>query len=105
MFTNFFKYVFVLRKYAGILAIQSSNVQVSSFVCLESSLAPKKKKITVKTKYPFWGMLYTCVGCETKTGVVRILVIFQHRRMSATSMESSRRDLSNDMAEHTVGLS
>jgi len=37
---------------------------------------------------------------ETKTGVVRILAIFQHRLCSATSMESSRGDLLNDMAEH-----
>jgi len=30
-----------------------------------------------KNKTPFRGMLYTCFGCETKTGVVRTLVNFQ----------------------------
>jgi len=33
---------------------------------------------TVKTK-PCFGKCYSCCGCETKTGVVRILVIFQDR--------------------------
>ena len=39
---------------------------------------------------------------KVKRGVVRILDFFQHTvgRCSATSMESSRRDLLNDMAEH-----
>ena len=36
---------------------------------------------TVKKKTPFWRMLYTCLGRETKTGLVRILVIFQDRLM------------------------
>ena len=37
----------------------------------------------------------------TKKGVVRILAIFQHGGLcSATSINSSRRDLLNDMAEH-----
>ena len=34
----------------------------------------------VKTKPPF-GECYTCFGCETKTGVARILVIFPDRSM------------------------
>jgi len=36
---------------------------------------------TVKTKHPFWGMLP--VLFDTKTGIVRISVIFQHRPMSS----------------------
>ena len=44
-------------------------------------------------------MLYTCFGYETQTGVGRIIVIFQGRP-TATSLESSRRDLLNDVAEH-----
>jgi len=32
-----------------------------------------------KNKTPFLGMLYTCFGYEMKTGLVRILVIFQDR--------------------------
>jgi len=45
--------------------------------------------------------LGTCFRCETKTGVERSLVIFKHTvdLCSATSMESSPRDLFNDMAE------
>jgi len=38
-------------------------------------------------------------GYETKTGEVRTSVIFNVERSSATSMESSRRDLLNDVAE------
>jgi len=53
---------------------------------------------TVEIKHPFWGML--CFGGETKPGVAHNLVIFNIDLGSATSMESSRRDLSNDMAEH-----
>jgi len=45
------------------------------------------------------GECYTCFGRETKMGVVRISVIFKMDLGSATSMESSRRDLSKDMAE------
>jgi len=48
---------------------------------------------------PCFGECYTSFGYETKTGVVRILVDFQHSPMLTTSMESSRRDLLNDMAE------
>jgi len=38
---------------------------------------------TVKTKPRVWigNAIYTCFGYETKTGVVRILVIFQDRPM------------------------
>ena len=36
------------------------------------------KRSTVKTK-PRFGECYACFGCETKTGVVRILVTFQDR--------------------------
>jgi len=35
-------------------------------------------RCTVKTK-PRFGECYTCFGCQTKTGVVRILVIFQDK--------------------------
>jgi len=35
----------------------------------------RPQSIAVKTKYPFWGMLYLLWN-ETKTGVVRSLVIF-----------------------------
>jgi len=33
------------------------------------------------SKSPFYGECYTCFGCETKTVLVRILVIFQDRPM------------------------
>ena len=36
--------------------------------------------LTVKTKSRF-GERYSCFGCETKTGVVRILVVFHVRLM------------------------
>jgi len=50
---------------------------------------------------PRRGECYTCFGYKTKSGVVCILIIFQCRPMfSHINMESSRRDLWNDMAEH-----
>jgi len=58
-----------------------------------------KNSYTVKTKRPFWGM-HTCFGHETQTGVVRILVIFQHRSMFSHKKKNSRRDLLNDVTEH-----
>ena len=55
----------------------------------------------VRTKPPFWGLLYTCFGCETMTEGVRILQLFFNIGLcSATSIESYRRDLLNDMPEH-----
>jgi len=44
---------------------------------------------TVKTKHPFQGVLYfyTCFGCETKTGVDRILVISQDGPMFSHIIE------------------
>jgi len=56
----------------------------------------KHWSITVKTK-PRFGKCCTCFGCETKTGVVRILVIFQ--LCSAISFKRSRRELFIDVAE------
>jgi len=42
----------------------------------------KKNFLTVKTcTKKSCRRMYTCFGCETKTGIVRILVIFQHRRV------------------------
>ena len=45
---------------------------------------------------------FTCFGCETKTAVICILVIFQHGSTVclATSKKSPCRDLLNDLAEH-----
>jgi len=48
---------------------------------------------------PILGNAITCFGYETKTGAVR-MSSFKKYLCSATSMESSRRDLSNDKAEH-----
>jgi len=42
--------------------------------------------------------------CETKTGVVYILVIFEERHSSAISFKRSRRELSIDVAEHRSTL-
>jgi len=39
-----------------------------------------RDRLTIKTK-PRFGECYTCFGYETKTGVVRILVIFEDRPM------------------------
>jgi len=58
---------------------------------------------TVKIK-PRFGECYTCFGCETETGVVRMLVIFQDRVCSAISFKRSRRELPIDVAEHTSTL-
>ena len=57
------------------------------------------KPYTIQTKAPLC-KCYTCFVYESITGEVRILVIFNTDLCSATSMEISSRDLSNDMAEH-----
>jgi len=44
-------------------------------------------------------MLYLCLGYETKTVVAQFWKFFNIDLCSATSMESSRRDLLNDIAE------
>jgi len=59
---------------------------------------PRFPSDAVKTKSRFWEC-YTCFGCETKTGVVRALVIFQGL-CSAISFERSRRELFIDVAKH-----
>jgi len=59
-------------------------------------------KVTVKTNSRF-GELYTCFGRETKTRMVRILVIFQDRPMFSHIIQRSRRELSIDVAEN-IGL-
>jgi len=41
---------------------------------------------TVKTELPFWEC-FTYFGCKTKTGVARILVIFQDRPMFSHIIE------------------
>ena len=38
-------------------------------------------RLSSKNKPPCFGVRPTCFGHETKTGVVHILVIFQHRPM------------------------
>jgi len=56
-------------------------------------------KIRVKTKHPFWGILYLFWARETKTGQFAFWLLFKIGLCSATSMESSRRHLLNDVAE------
>jgi len=54
----------------------------------------------VKTK-PHFGECYTRFGCETKTGVLNLLVTFQDRPLlSHITFKRSRRELSIDVAEH-----
>ena len=90
------KYYF---KYSG----QQSSVrklELLSFISVHNRRGPQKctvRNITVKTKHP--RECYICFECETKSEVVRILVIFFTDLRSATSIESSRRDLFNDMTE------
>jgi len=55
---------------------------------------------TVETKPRRFGECHTCFGCETKTVVVRIMVIFKIGLCSAISFKRSRRELSIDVAEH-----
>jgi len=68
-----------------------------SYVLLEAtrgvSMHSKHKTAVLGT-----AIYSTCFGYETETGVVRILVKVE--LSSAISMESSCRDLKNDMAEH-----
>jgi len=54
---------------------------------------------TVKTRH-FFEQVLTCFECEIKTGVLRILLIFQDGPHSAISFKWSRRELSIDVAEH-----
>jgi len=58
------------------------------------------KKTTKKQKNTRLRAFYTCVGCETKTGVVRILVIF---KTDLAVLWKSRRDLVVDVAERNAG--
>jgi len=62
----------------------------------------KRNALIVKMKHLFQGVL-TCFGCETKTGVVRTLVIFPNL-CSVTSMESSCGDLPNYMDKHAIEI-
>jgi len=58
-------------------------------------LIPKlflNQKYFSQQKPRFWEC-YTCFGCETKTGVVRILVIFQGRPMFSHNWKLSPRPL------------
>jgi len=50
---------------------------------------------------PRFGECFTCFGCETKTGVVRI---FKIGICSAISFKRSRRELSIDVTEHRSTL-
>jgi len=53
---------------------------------------------------PRIGENYTCFGCKTKTGEVRILGSFQDRNMySALSFKRSEREISIDVSEHRGG--
>jgi len=52
-----------------------------------------------KTQPLFWGMLYLVLGIKLKRGLL-ILVISQCRPM----LESSRRELLNDLPEHRPSL-
>jgi len=63
----------------------------------------KGRGYTVKTK-PRFGECYICFGCETKTGVVRILLIFKIGLCSATSLKRSWWELSIDVVEHRSRL-
>jgi len=58
---------------------------------------------TVKSKHPFWGMPLSL--CETEAGKVCILVFLKIDLCSATSTQSFRRDLLNDVAEHRHNIS
>ena len=71
---------------------QRSLTRLTFLVCDRKNPSQKKTK-------PRFGDCYTCFERETKTGVVRILVIFQDR-CSAISFKKSRRELSIDGAEH-----
>jgi len=57
---------------------------------------PMSKQQKPKPRFREW---YTCFWYEIKTGVVCI-VVFNIDLCSATSIESSRRNILNDMAEH-----
>jgi len=70
----------------------------AGFVTVKRSIN-EARHIHIKNKNPVLGNAIPCFGYKTKTGVVRILVIFKHRPCSVTSVERSRRDLSNDKAE------
>jgi len=75
------KYVhtFSRSEYIGpIMAASLADTTVRASLLFGALMPPLY--FTVKTKHPF-SEYYTCFGCETKTGVVRFLTIFQHRHM------------------------
>jgi len=57
-----------------------------------------------KTKTPFWGMLYTRFGCETKTGTYFGYFSRLAYVCSAIPFKRSRQELSIDVAEHKCTL-
>jgi len=57
----------------------------------------KINKLKINNKKTFGGF-YTCFGCETKTGVVRILVIFQDRPVFSHIIQKG--ELPIDVAEN-----
>jgi len=68
----------------------------------KAALSPQSFTLLIvhsKNNPPFWGMPYLFFGYETEIGVVRILDFFNVDLCSATSVESSRRDLLNDTTE------
>jgi len=71
----------------------------SSLTLLYFSIKPQVSLYSKKQNTCF-REFYTCFWCETKTEVVRILFIFEIDLCSAPSMESSCRELLNDVAKH-----
>ena len=61
-------------------------------------LGKVSKNVREHNKNTCFRECYTCFGCETKTREYVFWLFFKIGLCSATSMESSRRDILNDMA-------
>ena len=87
---------------------RAPNLTPPSLIPLTNSRAMRQHRtkhltyptVTVKTEHPFKGICGTSSGYETKTRVVRILVIFQDRPMFSRINELLSPEPSNDMAQH-----
>jgi len=83
----------------GKIATASESLSWTTIIALSSkNLIDRFEPCTVMSTR--FRKFYTCFGCETKTEYYVFWLFFRIDLRSATSMESSRQDLWNDVAEH-----
>jgi len=95
-----FNLIFFLTALFAVLEFDTVYCKVARILVFWQSRSPSEAQ-NIKIKTPFWEMLYLS---ETKTGVTRILVIFQDRPMFSMPFKRSRRELSIHVAQHRSTL-